>query len=93
MPLLWMVLRDIKTLEQTSRRGGSLLSFLMFLSNIMSPIALCRLIVLAPVQQVVSALDGNVKLSYSGHRKVAYGIQMALLDNPLIQSVDFDYVD
>lgn len=47
----------------------------------------------APAQQVVSALDGNVKLSYSGHRKVAYGIQMALLDNPLIQGVDFDYVD
>lgn len=45
------------------------------------------------VEQVLSALDGNVKLSYSGHRKVAYGIQMALLDNPLIQTVDFDYVD
>lgn len=44
-------------------------------------------------EQVLSALDGNVKLSYSGHRKVAYGIQMALLDNPLIQTVDFDYVD
>eukprot|EP00903_Cladosiphon_okamuranus_P019159 g17622.t1 len=43
--------------------------------------------------EVVSVLDGNVKLSYSGHRKVAYGVQMALLDNPLIQSVDFDYVD
>lgn len=45
------------------------------------------------VEQVLSALDGNVKLSYSGHRKVAYGIQMALLDNPLIQTVDFDYLD
>lgn len=49
--------------------------------------------VFASAQQVVSVLDGNVKLSYSGHRKVAYGIQMALLDNPLIQGVDFDYVD
>lgn len=43
--------------------------------------------------QVSSALDGAVKLSYSGHRKVAYGIEMALLDNPLIRSVEFDYVD
>lgn len=53
-------------------------------------VAVCLFV---PVQQVVSALDGNVKLTYSGHRKVAYGIQMALMDNPLIQSVDFDYVD
>ncbi len=47
----------------------------------------------ACAEQVLSVLDGNVKLSYSGHRKVAYGIQMALLDNPLIQSVDFEYLD
>lgn len=47
----------------------------------------------ALVEQVLSVLDGHVKLSYSGHRKVAYGIQMALMDNPLIQSIDFEYVD
>lgn len=45
------------------------------------------------VIQVLSALDGHVKLSYSGHRKVAYGIEMALLDNPLIRSVEFEYVE
>lgn len=50
----------------------------------------CRV---ALVEQVLSVLDGHVKLTYSGHRKVAYGIQMALLDNPLIQSIDFEYVD
>lgn len=43
--------------------------------------------------QVLSALDGAVKLAYSGHRKVAYGIELALLDNPLIRSVEFDYVE
>lgn len=51
----------------------------------------CRQIV--PAEQVLSALDGDVKLSYSGHRKVAYGIEMALMDNPLIRSVEFKYVD
>lgn len=43
--------------------------------------------------QVLGAFDGAVRLSYSGHRKVAYGIEMALLDNPLIRSVEFDYVE
>lgn len=43
--------------------------------------------------EVLSALDGDVKLSYTGHRKVAYGIEMALMDNPLIRSVEFTYVD
>lgn len=43
--------------------------------------------------QVLSALDGDVKLSFSGHRKVAYGIEMALLDNPLIRRVDFEFVE
>lgn len=43
------------------------------------------------VPQVLSALDGHVKLSYSGHRKVAYGIELALLDNPLVRSVEFKY--
>lgn len=52
-----------------------------------------RLLLSVRVKQVLNVLDGNVKLSYSGHRKVAYGVQMALLDNPLIQSVEFDYVD
>lgn len=50
------------------------------------------MIVVVHAYQVISALDGNVKLRYSGHRKVAYGVEMALIDNPLIRSVEFDYV-
>lgn len=45
------------------------------------------------MKQVLSALDGNVKLSYSGHRKVAYGVDLALMENPLIRSVEFQYLD
>ncbi|CAM9719289.1 unnamed protein product [Choristocarpus tenellus] len=41
--------------------------------------------------KVLSAIDGLVILSYKGHRKVAYGIELALLDNPLIRAVEFKY--
>lgn len=46
-----------------------------------------------PIQQVLSAADGDVKLSFNGHRKVAYGVEMALLDNPLIRTVDIEYLE
>lgn len=45
------------------------------------------------IKQVLSAADGDVKLSFNGHRKVAYGVEMALLDNPLIRNVVVKYVD
>ncbi|CAM9159587.1 unnamed protein product [Ascophyllum nodosum] len=85
---------DMGGVEQVNEAGGDTMDevTVAVVEAILEPLRPAMIAMRAKVQ-VLSASGGDVKLSYSGHRKVAYGVEMALLDNPLIRSVDFEYVD
>ncbi|CAN0125126.1 unnamed protein product [Ectocarpus fasciculatus] len=85
---------DMGGVEQVDEASGNAMAeaTTAVVEAILEPLRPAMVAMRAKVE-VLSVLDGHVKLTYSGHRKVAYGIQMALMDNPLIQSIDFEYVD
>ncbi|CAM9163208.1 unnamed protein product [Discosporangium mesarthrocarpum] len=85
---------DLGGVEQVDEASGNAMAeaTTAVVEAILEPIRPAMAAMRAQVK-VLNVLDGVVTLSYKGHRKVAYGIELALLDNPLIRGVEFQYED